>query len=317
VIDNALTRPWSVSRSYRRDPDGGMVLHRLRPSNNPHVVIGTEFYMLSADGYLMPTKKDSKAPDLRFFNATKSRRYPCTLDIRVHHDRARRDHRHRCGPCTAAAQPTFATTKSKAPITSTFPLPGSSGPVVVTPEGVIATDPISEDRPAAAAYLAEIRKITQARSATSSTAIAMRPHPPAGKPFKDAGATFVAHRLAKDAIAKMNAPTSCRSTRRGRQAHDQRSAAPRLNCSTSGKTTPTTRWWCGLRAADHLHGRLRPGCERALQQHARLLPARFRGVVKKVLALEWDRMIPGHGRIGTKQDVQQTLSATWRTSPPK
>jgi hypothetical protein len=49
---------------------------RLRPNgisvdcaeNNPHVVIGNETYMMSADGYLMPTKPDQPPPELRYFN---------------------------------------------------------------------------------------------------------------------------------------------------------------------------------------------------------------------------------------------------------
>jgi hypothetical protein len=32
------------------------------------VKIGGENYMLSADGYLMPTKKNQPPPDLRYFN---------------------------------------------------------------------------------------------------------------------------------------------------------------------------------------------------------------------------------------------------------
>ena len=39
--------------------------------NNNHVEISTEVYFLSADGYLMPTKKDQAAPDLRYFNLSK------------------------------------------------------------------------------------------------------------------------------------------------------------------------------------------------------------------------------------------------------
>jgi len=35
--------------------------------NNPHVGIGGDTYMLSADGYLMPVKKGQKPPDLRYF----------------------------------------------------------------------------------------------------------------------------------------------------------------------------------------------------------------------------------------------------------
>jgi hypothetical protein len=32
-----------------------------------HVVVGSENYFLSADGYLMPARKDQLPPDLRYF----------------------------------------------------------------------------------------------------------------------------------------------------------------------------------------------------------------------------------------------------------
>jgi hypothetical protein len=67
VIDNALTRPWTVTRSYRRERDyrwGEYVC----AVNNQHVVIGKEDYFLSADGLLMPVRKDQKPPDLRHFD---------------------------------------------------------------------------------------------------------------------------------------------------------------------------------------------------------------------------------------------------------
>jgi len=35
--------------------------------NNNHVEIGKEGYMISADGFLMPTKKGQAPPDLRYF----------------------------------------------------------------------------------------------------------------------------------------------------------------------------------------------------------------------------------------------------------
>jgi hypothetical protein len=35
--------------------------------NNDHIEIGKEPYMLSADGYLMPVKKNEPPPDLRYF----------------------------------------------------------------------------------------------------------------------------------------------------------------------------------------------------------------------------------------------------------
>jgi hypothetical protein len=35
--------------------------------NNPHVEIGKQGYMLSADGCLMPIRKDQPPPDLKYF----------------------------------------------------------------------------------------------------------------------------------------------------------------------------------------------------------------------------------------------------------
>jgi hypothetical protein len=39
--------------------------------NNPHVEIANQGYMLSADGFLMPAKKDQPPPDLRYFTQSK------------------------------------------------------------------------------------------------------------------------------------------------------------------------------------------------------------------------------------------------------
>src|SRR5580704_6016551 len=69
VTDNALTRPWSARKTYRRVATKGPIWWReeICAENNAHVVIGSEDYFLSADGLLMPTKKDQAPPDLRFF----------------------------------------------------------------------------------------------------------------------------------------------------------------------------------------------------------------------------------------------------------
>jgi hypothetical protein len=66
VIDNALTRPWTVTKNYLRVRPATWY-EDLCSENNNHVQIGTEGYMLSADGYLMPTKRDQPPPDLRYF----------------------------------------------------------------------------------------------------------------------------------------------------------------------------------------------------------------------------------------------------------
>ena len=39
--------------------------------NNNHVVVGKEYYFLSADGYLMPTRKDQPPPDTRYFKTAR------------------------------------------------------------------------------------------------------------------------------------------------------------------------------------------------------------------------------------------------------
>jgi hypothetical protein len=67
IDDHALTRPWTVNHLYRRvtQPVWNFV---DCTENNPHILVGKEYYMVSGDGYLMPTKRDQSAPDLRYFN---------------------------------------------------------------------------------------------------------------------------------------------------------------------------------------------------------------------------------------------------------
>jgi hypothetical protein len=68
VIDNALTRPWTVMKNLRRGQELYPSWNEENcPETNNHVAVGKEDYMISWDGYLMPTKKGQKAPDLRYF----------------------------------------------------------------------------------------------------------------------------------------------------------------------------------------------------------------------------------------------------------
>jgi hypothetical protein len=67
TIDNALTHPWTVTRSYRHVRAPKWVEY-VCAEDNHHVVIGREDYLVSGDGFLMPTKKDQKPPDLRYFD---------------------------------------------------------------------------------------------------------------------------------------------------------------------------------------------------------------------------------------------------------
>jgi hypothetical protein len=68
TIDNALTRPWSVSKKWRRAQDPRPVWREsVCSENNSHVEIAGQGYFLSADGLLMPARKDQVPPDLRHF----------------------------------------------------------------------------------------------------------------------------------------------------------------------------------------------------------------------------------------------------------
>ena len=71
VFDHALTRPWSVDRTFRRNqnprPDWSQ---STCPEGNNQIVIGEENYFLSGEGMLMPAKKDQAPPDARYFKQT-------------------------------------------------------------------------------------------------------------------------------------------------------------------------------------------------------------------------------------------------------
>ena len=71
VFDHALTRPWTVMKTYRRSAEA-------RPQweeymcvwESKTVRIGDETYLLDKDGFLRPAKKDQPPPSLKYFPAT-------------------------------------------------------------------------------------------------------------------------------------------------------------------------------------------------------------------------------------------------------
>jgi hypothetical protein len=71
VIDNALTRPYVKMQTGFRNPSPRPVWKSDVCSEfNTHVRIGKENYYLSADGKLMPMKKNQAPPDLSYFQQT-------------------------------------------------------------------------------------------------------------------------------------------------------------------------------------------------------------------------------------------------------
>jgi hypothetical protein len=67
TIDHALTRPWTVTRSFNRERRPLWNEH-VCAEDNHHYEIGKENYFLSGDGFLMPTRRNQAPPDLRNFN---------------------------------------------------------------------------------------------------------------------------------------------------------------------------------------------------------------------------------------------------------
>jgi hypothetical protein len=70
TIDHALTRPWTVTKTYRRERNPVWFPNECAEDNH-HVTIGKDDYFISADGLLMPAKKDQPPPDLRYFRQSK------------------------------------------------------------------------------------------------------------------------------------------------------------------------------------------------------------------------------------------------------
>jgi len=67
TIDSALTRPWTITRSYRRVRDYAWSEYTCA-LDNQHVIIGKDDYFMSAEGLLMPVRKGQPPPDLRYFS---------------------------------------------------------------------------------------------------------------------------------------------------------------------------------------------------------------------------------------------------------
>jgi hypothetical protein len=67
VIDHAFTRPWTITKRYILEKDKVIWKEDECGENNNHVVIGKDNYFMSADGYLMPTRKGQRPPDTRYF----------------------------------------------------------------------------------------------------------------------------------------------------------------------------------------------------------------------------------------------------------
>ena len=213
-----------------------------------------------------------------------------------------------------AQPPVFATTKvAGTENVYIFRYHGHQSMFVVTPAGVIATDPIGYLRPqAVTTYIDEIKKVTKAPIKYLIYSHHHYDHIAGGKPFKAAGAVVVAHQRAKEHLARLKNPDVVVPDIGVGNRHVINLGGTRLELH-----------YVGRNHSDNSLVMLLP--KEKIIFTVDFIPietVHFRNMLdgfipewddslKRVLAMNWERMIPGHpyagGRLGTKQDVQNLL----------
>ena len=185
---------------------------------------------------------------------------------------------------------------------------------VVTSAGVIATDPVAYGRPqGGAAYVDEIRKVTDKPIKYLIYSHHHYDHIAGGQAFKDAGAKLVAHKRAKERLARLNDPAT--------PLPDELVDKKRV-IKLGGTTLELT--YHGLNHSDSTL-LMRLPKEKLIflvdvvpvgsvpgRGMIDFYPLEAEKSIAEVLKLDWERMIPGHpgpgGRLGTKDDMRNLLT---------
>jgi glyoxylase-like metal-dependent hydrolase (beta-lactamase superfamily II) len=184
---------------------------------------------------------------------------------------------------------------------------------IVTGEGVIATDPVAYGRPqGGAAYVAEIRKVTDKPIKYLVYSHHHYDHIAGGQAFKDAGAKIVSHKRAKERLEMIKDPhtplpdetfAKQRTIKLGGTALEMTYVGLNHSDSTLVMRLPKEKL---LFVVDLLPVGGVPG-----RGMIDFYPLEAEQSIKRILAMDWERLIPGHpgagGRLGTKKDVQDQL----------
>ena len=215
----------------------------------------------------------------------------------------------------APTPPLFATTKVEGTDNVyIFRYQGHQSIFIVTKAGVIATDPIGLRRPqAVTTYLDEIKKVTSQPVKYLIYSHSHFDHIAGGKPFKDQGARIIAHKNARAQLQRFPSP----------DVVPPDELIDNKRTITLGGTT-LELLYVGRNHSDNSLVMRLP--KEKLIFAVDFIPIQslpFRNMpdtpnpndwvdsLKRVVALDWDRMIPGHpnagGRLGTKQDVQDLI----------
>jgi glyoxylase-like metal-dependent hydrolase (beta-lactamase superfamily II) len=186
---------------------------------------------------------------------------------------------------------------------------------IVTSDGVIATDPIAYGRPTGGqAYVDAIRKVTDKPIKYVIYSHHHFDHIAGGKAFKDAGATFIAHRRVKERLAVLQDPNTV--------LPDETFGDEGRTITLGGTTLELT--YLGLNHSD-TNVVMRLPKEKIIfvvdtipvgQVPGRgmidFYPIEAEAFIQRVIAMDWERLIPGHpgvgDRLGTKRDAQDQLA---------
>jgi glyoxylase-like metal-dependent hydrolase (beta-lactamase superfamily II) len=219
-------------------------------------------------------------------------------------------------PAAQPAAPPFATRKvDGTDNVYIFRYGGHQSMFVVTPQGVIATDPIGYQRPqAVTTYIDEIKKVTDKPIRYVIYSHHHYDHIAGGKPFKDLGARFVAHKNARAHLATLKYPDIVMPDETVDQKKSIRLGNTTLELLYVGRNHSDNTLVMRLPkekiifAVDFLP--IQTLQWRNIPDN--VSPVEYEDSLKKVLALDWERMIPGHpyagGRLGTKKDVEDHLA---------
>jgi glyoxylase-like metal-dependent hydrolase (beta-lactamase superfamily II) len=184
---------------------------------------------------------------------------------------------------------------------------------VVTPDGVIATDPVAYGRPTGGQqYVDEIKKVTDRPIRYLIYSHHHYDHIAGGKAFKDAGATIVAHKRAKERLEPLKDPNTPlpdelvdtnRTITLGGTSLELNYVGLNHSDSTLVMRLPREKI---VFIVDLLPVGRMPG-----RGMIDFYPLEAEDSIKKILGMDWERLIPGHpdsgGRLGTKKDVEDQL----------
>jgi glyoxylase-like metal-dependent hydrolase (beta-lactamase superfamily II) len=185
---------------------------------------------------------------------------------------------------------------------------------IVTDAGVIATDPVAYGRPTGGQqYVDEIKKVTDKPIKYLIYSHVHFDHIAGGKAFKDAGARIIAHQNATKRLKVLKDPhtpipdesvNQKKTLKLGGTTLELIYLGPNHSDSTLVMRLPKEKI---VFIVDTIPVGAFPG-----RGFIDIYPLETEEFIKKVIAMDWERMIPGHpgpgGRLGTKDDAKALLT---------